>query len=109
MKTLGHLIRDRRKELGWSQDDLADDVGVSRGYIAKIETDAQTPGIKVLNDLAEELEIPKEKLFQYCEKTRPLVSTINQSTEYDKRWAKLSNVMKNRLLEMVQFLEDFSE
>ena len=105
MKTLGRVIRDRRKEFGWSQDDLADDLGVTRGYVAKIETDAQIPSVKILNALAENLEIPKERLFQYSEKTRPLVSTINQSKEYDKRWAKLSNEMKNRLLDMVELIE----
>lgn len=107
MRTLGHLIRDRRRELGWSQEDLADDVGISRGYVAKIETDAQSPSIETLSRLAEQLEIPKEKVFQYDARTKPLVSTINQSREYDKRWSKLNNEMKNRLLEMIPFLEKF--
>ena len=78
MRTLGHVIRDRRKDLGWSQQDLADNVARSRSYIAKIETDAQSPGVKTLNILAEELDIPKERLFQYDAKTRPLVSPLNR-------------------------------
>lgn len=36
-RTLGYLIRDKRKDMGLTQADLADDIGVSDSYIAKIE------------------------------------------------------------------------
>lgn len=106
-RTLGYLIRDKRKDMGLTQADLADDIGVSDSYIAKIETDSQVPSVKKLNEIAEILQIPKEKIFDYSAKTRPLISPLNRVKEYDKRWAKLSLEMKNALLEFAPFIEKY--
>lgn len=35
--TLAETIRKRRHELGWSQDKLAEQIGTSQGYIARLE------------------------------------------------------------------------
>jgi len=43
MKTIGEKIRDRRMDLGKTQDDLAAEVEVSRRTLSKYETDAVTP------------------------------------------------------------------
>jgi transcriptional regulator with XRE-family HTH domain len=37
--TVGHRIRSIRRERGWTQDDLARSVGVSRSAVAQWETD----------------------------------------------------------------------
>jgi len=34
---LGHIIRDRRRALGWDQQRLADEAGVSRQWILQLE------------------------------------------------------------------------
>ena len=107
MKTLGHLIRDRRRELSMNQESLADSIFKSQSYIAKIKTDSQSPGIKTLNDIAEVLKIPKERIFEYDAKTRPLVSPINRANEYNEQWSKLSLEVQRRLLELADFVEKF--
>lgn len=38
MNSLAELIQNRRNAKGWTQDDLAEAMGVSRGYIGQIET-----------------------------------------------------------------------
>jgi transcriptional regulator with XRE-family HTH domain len=37
--SVGHRIRSIRRERGWTQDDLANSVGVSRSAVAQWETD----------------------------------------------------------------------
>jgi len=37
MKSIGCLVRDQRKERGWSQSELAGKVGVSRLWIGHLE------------------------------------------------------------------------
>ena len=37
LKTLGERIRNKRKDLGWTQEDLADQAGIDRSYIGGVE------------------------------------------------------------------------
>src|SRR5579862_812895 len=75
-KILGSLIRDRRSELGLSQEALADRAGLHRTYIADLERGARNPTYDSLDRLARALEISVGTLFQRAEKnfdtsTRP--------------------------------------
>ena len=40
MKVLAHRIKTRRKELGWTQQELADKTGIAQSEISRIETEA---------------------------------------------------------------------
>ena len=54
--TLGERIRRRRRTLGISAADLADDVGVSRAYISQLENGHQdAPSLKVARRIASSL------------------------------------------------------
>jgi transcriptional regulator with XRE-family HTH domain len=37
LKTLGERVREARKSLGWTQEDLADHAGIDRSYIGGVE------------------------------------------------------------------------
>jgi DNA-binding XRE family transcriptional regulator len=37
LKTLGLRLREKRKALGWTQEDLADNAGIDRSYIGGVE------------------------------------------------------------------------
>lgn len=37
LTALGHRIRDKRKALGWTQEELADNAGIDRSYIGGVE------------------------------------------------------------------------
>lgn len=58
-KTMGQKVRIERATLGLSQADLAEKVGVSRGYISDIERDSETINIgnKTVLALAEALGV----------------------------------------------------
>jgi transcriptional regulator with XRE-family HTH domain len=66
-KKLGLKISYYRKLKGWTQEDLADEMGVSTSYIGAIEAPnmAKTISLTTLFRVAEILEIPAWKLLKF--------------------------------------------
>lgn len=58
--TFARLCRDTRARLRLTQRQLADAVGVSRGYIAKIERGSANPSLDLVERIADALEIEIE-------------------------------------------------
>ncbi len=54
---LGAAVRGRRRELGISQEQLAQRAGMHRTYIADLERHARNPTLRTLAKLAEALEV----------------------------------------------------
>ncbi len=42
VETLGELVRDQRKQRGWSQSRLADEIGASRLWVGQFEKGKET-------------------------------------------------------------------
>lgn len=62
-KQLGKRIQKRRKELGFSQEELAEKVKISRAYMGFIEQGRNTPSLELLEKVAKALKIPLADLF----------------------------------------------
>ena len=58
-----NIIRNRRKELGLSQEELAKKCGVSRQTINAIENNKYDPTLSLASSLARELTIMVDQLF----------------------------------------------
>ena len=56
-------IRERRKELGLSQEELAGRCGVSRQTVNAIENNKYAPTLSLAFTLAEELSLLVDELF----------------------------------------------
>lgn len=56
-------IRERRKELGLSQEELAGRCGVSRQTVNAIENNKYDPSLSLAFKLAEELSLLVDELF----------------------------------------------
>jgi transcriptional regulator with XRE-family HTH domain len=55
----GTLVRQKREQLGWTQEELASKVGIiSRAQLSRIETGDNQPSPFVLNRLGDLLDIP---------------------------------------------------
>ena len=54
-KQLGNNIKKIRKELGLTQQELADTVGISLNFMGKIEVAFSKPSLDTLIDIANEL------------------------------------------------------
>lgn len=58
-----NIIRNRRKELGLSQEDLARRCGVSRQTVNAIENNKYDPSLSLAFHLARELQLTVDELF----------------------------------------------
>lgn len=54
---LGGKIKSRRKDLGFSQEKFAEQLGVNRGTIIRIESGTQNSTIQMLLSISEVLKI----------------------------------------------------
>lgn len=63
-KQLGMRIKYLRGKKRWSQEDLALEADVNKNYISDLERGMRNPTIKVLEKIANALEISLEELFK---------------------------------------------
>ena len=63
--SIGLNILHYRKEQGMTQIQLAEKCNISRTYMQKIETAACSCTLDTLMDIAEALNIPLKKLFEF--------------------------------------------
>lgn len=63
MDTVGKRLKHARKSRGFTQDSLADTIGVSRGVIFNLEKDKTEPQAIVINAICQTLNINKDWLL----------------------------------------------
>ena len=61
-RELGRFLEHRRRELGLSRRDLADQSGLSYPYISQLETGDREPALKAMRALAPVLDVRPEEL-----------------------------------------------
>ena len=65
--TLGDFIREKRKELNMSRNQLATKAGISHTEVHRIEVgERKQPSLKVLCSIADALNVPQEELLKYA-------------------------------------------
>ena len=62
---IGLNILYYRKSRGLTQEQLAELLGYSKNHIQQVETACAVPSVALLLDLAEVLDIPPGKLFEF--------------------------------------------
>lgn len=63
-KTIGRNIRDARKAKGLTQEEMAEQLGVSAAYVGKLERGERTVNIEKLAALVPILQVPIETFVQ---------------------------------------------
>lgn len=64
-KLVGKNTRRLREEKDWSQEELADRTGLHRTYISGIERGIRNPTVKIVANMAKQLDVePAELLVQ---------------------------------------------
>lgn len=61
--SLGENIAKKRKELGWTQKEFADQVGVHKAHVTRIENDRLRPNPTTLERIAKAFEVSVDELF----------------------------------------------
>jgi transcriptional regulator with XRE-family HTH domain len=65
MPTLGDVIREARRTKGWTQEKLAEAIGVNPGYIGQIETGVvKLPGADKLEMLERSLGVSRANMLR---------------------------------------------
>lgn len=87
---LGELIKTARINKNMTTSDVSVVIGVSQGYISKIELDQKQPSLPLLEKLSETLEIPYDELLiasGYLDKSKylGLIQENNQLRELNER------------------------
>lgn len=59
-----NIIRDKRKQMGLSQENLAKKCGVSRQTVNAIENNKYDPTLNLAFSLARELQVTVDELFK---------------------------------------------
>jgi transcriptional regulator with XRE-family HTH domain len=81
-QSFGQVIRERRRKLDLTQQELARRIETSVPYIALLETGARHPSDKVVRKLAQALALnPRELFFLANPETKALMSQEQKTTE----------------------------
>lgn len=112
--SLGRRLRTLRKNMGRTQQSLADEVGVSRIYIQALESNRRMPSMKLLHRLAEALQATvADMVDEYPKKGgRMQLEDLLLSGEVDIwfRRKKLSDGELRRVERVIQaVLEDWEQ
>lgn len=104
--TLGELIRKRRRELNWTQAELAKRVRVKDSYIAKIETGRQRGSYEVLARISLAMRLPWQLMFETGEIRLPVWGIDDSlSPVDDKVFTEFHPKVKSILIEIGNILE----
>ena len=100
LESLGGRLRRRRKELGWTQMFLAEQVGTSQAVIQKIEN-GKSLRPRILEQIADSLDVKPAWLMFGVEE----VGELNEEAiELARAWARLSephrSAMKDAILKI---------
>ncbi len=93
MSQLGERVSKKRKELGLSQTDLANKVGVSYAQIGRYETKGVQPPAEVLNKIADELNTSIDYLIN-GESSEKAINSL-KTTEVESLPEKDKNIILN--------------
>lgn len=105
MLKVGEMIRAKRRELGMTQAELAGKVGVTDGYIAKIEVGNQGASNNTLMKIGDILGIADEL---FMAKIEPMTKAIRvKFGKPDKEFTKFNYKLQALLLEIAPIIERY--
>lgn len=92
-KKIGEKIQQRRKELGYSAEKLAEYINLSQQQISRYERGASKINISHLVDIAVFLETPIAWFFQDC-LPAPLHTACTSDNAPEQQWNSLNPTQK---------------
>ena len=85
-KAFGQALRESRKKIGLSQEQLALDAGFDRTYISLLERGVQSPTLRTVVQLAEILKTPAWEMIKRMEANRFSDSASRLETSLRTGW-----------------------
>ena len=74
-RRIGDAVRQNRRQLGWSQADLAEEADISVDHVGMLERGMRLPAVPLLVNLSEIFAVPVDSLIS-GEETDVLMQTV---------------------------------
>lgn len=112
--SVGHNIMSARRFQRLTQVELAKRAGISRSYLAGVETDRYNPSLDTLTRIADALHTSPNYLTGYTQtllQDNPLLSTLYNdhfapSAEAERLAARLGRLTDKQLASLERFLDE---
>ena len=98
IEKLGRRVKKLRKQLGITQEGLAEKAGLSINFIGLFERGKNAPSLKTLQKIASALGVKIEELFRFEKK--------ESADEKAKALRKLVYYLKDKDIEDIKFMSD---
>lgn len=102
----GPQLAALRKAAGYTQQELAEEIGVSRRVIAYYEAESQHPPAALLVDLARALNVSTDILLGVAETPR---RTTKASSRLERRLKRIETLEPRARRQLVQLIDTFIE
>jgi transcriptional regulator with XRE-family HTH domain len=89
-RTFGMVIRDRRRQLDLTQEEVARRIKTSTPYVGHLESGKRNPSDKILTRVAEELGLERRELFFLANPRAQALLTPEVPAEDDSAWDDFS-------------------
>ncbi|MDQ0339346.1 transcriptional regulator with XRE-family HTH domain [Caldalkalibacillus uzonensis] len=103
MNTLAENIRYYREKLGWTQQELADRINISRSVLSKWENGLLVPDLQAVIKLSELFEISIDSLIGKVYHTQQLLREVKERYHLSDQQAD------EELLEVIRYLATHKE
>ena len=97
---IGTIIKEKRTKLGFTQDDLAKKLCVSRSTISNWEINRNYPDIKLIVKISKVFEIPLDELLH---EDSDSMNKLSEDTVIRKKMSK-----RNKILYFLVFILNFN-
>lgn len=94
--TIGDRIRNLRKNYGWTQQQLAEKIDVTKSAIGSYEQDRRKPSLEVLRKLADSFDVTTDYLVGKSNFKQDPHSKIKQALEDDPELLSFWQMMGDR-------------
>ena len=79
--SFGHKLKSEREKKGWSQDELAEKIYVSRQSVSKWENNKNYPSIETIINLSDLFDITIDELLRSDDRLKEKVIEDGEETE----------------------------
>ena len=104
-RSFGHVIRERRRHLNLTQEDVARRIKTSTPYIGHLESHKRHPSDKVISGLAEVLGLDRRELFFLANPRTQALLVSALDNQVASAWEQFKNDEQVRLLHSITFEE----
>ena len=105
MTSFGLLLAQLRKSAGFTQQELADEIGVSRRVIAYYEAESQHPPANLLIDLSKTLGVTCDELLGL----KPVAESPKGTTRLERRLKLIEKLQPKAKRQLTQLIDTFIE